>query len=107
MSIVENAIEKTRANQRKGLPSRRATDAAAERSAGRTRLAASIDPSVRIRGVPASLSIEQCRERRVLLQRTEENDGSAVAAYRMLRTRLLHRARIAKWTTIAVTSAGP
>jgi protein-tyrosine kinase len=107
MSIVENAIEKTRANQRKGVPSRRASDAAAERSAGRTRLAAAIDPSVRIQGVPAALNVELCRERRVLLQRTDENDGSAVAAYRMLRTRLLHRARIAKWTTIAVTSAGP
>jgi protein-tyrosine kinase len=107
MSIVENAIEKTRANQRKGQPSRRASDAAAERSAGRTRLAAAIDPSVRMRGAPAALNIEQCRERRVLLQRTDENDGSAVAAYRMLRTRLLHRARIAQWTTIAVTSAGP
>ena len=107
MSIVENAIEKTRANQRKGQPSRRASDAAAERSAGRTKLAAAIDPSVRISGAPASLNIEQCRERRVLLQRTDENDGSAVAAYRMLRTRLLHRARIAQWTTIAVTSAGP
>jgi protein-tyrosine kinase len=107
MSIVENAIEKTRANQRKGAPSRRASDAAAERSAGRTKLAAAIDPSVRISGASASLNIEQCRERRVLLQRTDENDGSAVAAYRMLRTRLLHRARIAEWTTIAVTSAGP
>jgi|GEM_PF-462972 capsular exopolysaccharide synthesis family protein len=107
MSIIETAIEKTRANQRNGKPSRRAGEGAAERNAGRTRLAASIDPSVRIRGVPASLNLEQCRERRVLLQRAEKSDGSAIAAYRMLRTRLLHRARIAKWTTIAVTSAGP
>jgi len=30
-----------------------------------------------------------------------------VAAYRMLRTRLLHLARTKQWTTIAVTSAGP
>jgi len=107
MSIVENAIEKSRGNQRNGQPSRRVTDAAAERNAGRTKIAAAIDPNLRIRAVPASLDLDLCRERRVLLQRTDDNDGAAIAAYRMLRTRLLHRAHISKWTTIAVTSAGP
>jgi len=37
----------------------------------------------------------------------EDGDGTAIAAYRMLRTRLLHRARARHWTSIAVTSAGP
>lgn len=34
------------------------------------------------------------------------NDVSAGAAYRMLRTRLLHRIRTNNWTTVAVTSPG-
>jgi capsular exopolysaccharide synthesis family protein len=99
MSIVETALEKTRANQR-GKLGRRASD-----SAGRNRVQASIDPTVRIQGVPTSLDLNLCRENRVLVERAEMSDGSAIAAYRMLRTRLLHRARAANWTTIAVTSA--
>lgn len=34
------------------------------------------------------------------------DDHRATAAYRMLRTRLLHRMRTSKWTTIAITSPG-
>jgi protein-tyrosine kinase len=106
MSIVERGLEKTRAELR-NAPSRRTGDDGAQRSAGRTRQAAAIDPSLRIRPLAIDLDADLCREHRVLLQGAEENDGAAVAAYRMLRTRLLHRARAHQWTTIAVTSAGP
>jgi Mrp family chromosome partitioning ATPase len=53
-----------------------------------------------------TLDAEACRERRILLPGDEGKDGAAIAAYRMLRTRLLHRARAKQWTTIAITSAG-
>ena len=46
------------------------------------------------------------RENRLLLG-MEQKDRGAMAAYGMLRTRLLHRARAKGWTTIAVTSASP
>jgi protein-tyrosine kinase len=106
MSIVEHALEKTRAEQRKD-PSRRAGDGGAQRSAGRTKQAAAIDPALRIRPLAVDLDADLCREHRLLLRGAAEKDGAAVAAYRMLRTRLLHRARAHQWTTIAVTSAGP
>jgi protein-tyrosine kinase len=106
MSIVDRALEKTRAEARNG-PSHRAGVDSAQRSAGRTRQAAAIDPSLRIRPLSVDLDLDLCREHRVLLHGAAEKDGAAVAAYRMLRTRLLHRARAHQWTTIAVTSAGP
>jgi protein-tyrosine kinase len=106
MSIVERALEKTRAEPRND-PSRRAGDDGAQRSVGRTKQAAAIDPSLRIRPLALDLDADLCREHRVLLRGAAEKDGAAVAAYRMLRTRLLHRARAHQWTTIAVTSAGP
>jgi Mrp family chromosome partitioning ATPase len=106
MSIVEHALEKSRAaEQLKG--SRRPGDAESER-AKRIQQAASIDPAVRI--VPLAVTVDRalCRQRRLLMRGTgEDGDGSAIAAYRMLRTRLLHRARAKQWTSIAITSAGP
>jgi protein-tyrosine kinase len=104
MSIVEHALKKTRAA---GQRSRRAGEADADRGLDRAEQAAAIDPAVRI--VPLAVTVDRdlCRERRLLLRGSAEKDGAAVAAYRMLRTRLLHRARTKAWTTIAVTSAGP
>jgi protein-tyrosine kinase len=106
MSIVEQALEKSRAEQRNGA-SRRTGDGGAQRSANRTKQAAAIDSTLRIRPPAVALDADLCRERRLLLHGAAEKDGAAVAAYRMLRTRLLHRAQAHQWTTIAVTSAGP
>jgi protein-tyrosine kinase len=100
MSIIEHAIEKSRnAGQLKG--SRRAGEALE-----RTQQAAAIDPSARI--VPLAVTVDSalCRERRLLLEGSDGFDSAAVAAYRMLRTRLLQRARTNDWRVIAVTSAG-
>jgi Mrp family chromosome partitioning ATPase len=106
MSIVEHALEKSRvAGQRSR--SRRAGDADAERGPDRAAQAAAIDPAVRILPLAVAVDRDLCRERRLLLRGSPARDGAAVAAYRMLRTRLLHRARTKAWTTIAVTSAGP
>jgi protein-tyrosine kinase len=105
MSIVERALEKNRAAG-KQQPARRAGETETERARGRNRQAAAIDPNVRIRPLSVSLDLAACRERRLLVSGAD-TDGGAVAAYRMLRTRLLHRARASGWTTIGVTSAGP
>jgi len=98
MSIIEHALEKGRAAQR----SRRASDAVEL-----SQRAVAIDSTARI--VPLAVTVDSalCRERRLLLNGNAETDGGAVAAYRMLRTRLLQRARTNNWKTIAVTSAGP
>lgn len=64
---------------------------------------------------PTDLKLEQyeynlrmCEENRILVpENVGEDTGVALAAYRMLRTRILQRARSNHWTTIAVTSPGP
>ena len=58
--------------------------------------------------MPLAVTVDsaQCRERRLLLKGADGSDSAAVAAYRMLRTRLLQRARANDWRVIAVTSAG-
>jgi protein-tyrosine kinase len=105
MSIIERAIQKSlEANPGK---SRRSSDAKAERATERSQRAAAIEATARIRAVPLAVQSDDSRERRVLLQGDEDGDRAAVAAYRMLRTRLLHRARTKRWVTIGVTSAGP
>src|SRR5271170_5290503 len=105
MSIVERALQKNRGGKVGGPPRERNADV--DRAVGRARQAAAIDPGLRIRPVAISFDRDFCRERRLLVKSEDESDGAAVAAYRMLRTRLLHRARTKQWTTIAVTSAGP
>lgn len=66
-----------------------------------------IDPALRINVGSAAIDQQACRERRILITSETSDEKVYAAAYRMLRTRLLHRARTNKWTTIAVTSAGP
>jgi protein-tyrosine kinase len=101
MSIIEHALKKSRTAEQLKQP-RRAGDALE-----RTQQAATIDPAARI--VPLAVTVDStlCRERRLLLKDANESDSAAVAAYRMLRTRLLHRARAKDWRVIAITSAGP
>jgi Mrp family chromosome partitioning ATPase len=105
MSIVERALNKQRGD--KGKESEGGSRSDADRAAGRVREAAGIEPRLRIQPAQIALNAELCRERRLLVGSNDEHDASAVAAYRMLRTRLLHRARAQQWMTIAVTSAGP
>lgn len=63
-------------------------------------------PKTRLRSQALQLDVNACRENRLLLAPTEHDEG-AVAAYRMLRTRMLHRIRAQKWTTIGITSTAP
>jgi protein-tyrosine kinase len=108
MSIVERALQKNRSSTKPGgSPPRRDAKVSADRALIRTQQAAAIDTGVRVRSVMVHVDRDACRERRLLVKGDDEKDSAAVAAYRMLRTRLLHRARVKQWVTIAVTSAGP
>jgi protein-tyrosine kinase len=98
MTIIERALEKHRPTVAGAL-------GVSKRS--RTPQAPAIDPALRIARTVASIDRDLCRERRLLVWSDTEEDKAYVAAYRMLRTRLLQRARTNNWTTIAVTSAGP
>jgi capsular exopolysaccharide synthesis family protein len=106
MSIVERALEKNRTNKVVGQPARRDRKAEADRTMARSQSAAAIAADARIHATAVQLDRDHCRDRRLLVGE-DDHDAVAVAAYRMLRTRLLHRARSKDWTTIAVTSAGP
>jgi protein-tyrosine kinase len=104
MSIIEQALDKNRAKQAK-----RARPLRPGEVAGRADTAAQsalIDAETRIVPLAVSVDAAECRERRILLQDSSETEQAAVAAYRMLRTRLLHRAKTNNWSVIAVTSAG-
>ena len=100
MSIIEHALKKSRTSEQVNRARR-------SEALERTQPAASIDPDVRIVPLAVTVNGALCRERRLLLEGCEESDSATVAAYRMLRTRLLHRARANDWRVIAVTSAGP
>jgi protein-tyrosine kinase len=98
MTIIERAINKHR-------PIAQAAALAAGREVRKK--APAIDPAYRLHRTAVPIDLEQCRDRRILVTSDTKEDRAYVAAYRMLRTRLLHRARAGNWTTIAVTSAGP
>jgi protein-tyrosine kinase len=49
-----------------------------------------------------------CEVNRVLVpENADPSAGGSLAAYRMLRTRLMHKMRANRWSTLAVTSPGP
>jgi Mrp family chromosome partitioning ATPase len=104
MSIIEQALEKGRGERRQRPQTRRSVDT--DRSIDADR-GASLEAGKRIIGKAVAVDRDQCRQKRVLLDGTDDRDAPAIAAYRMLRTRLLQRLRTNQWTTIAVTSAGP
>jgi protein-tyrosine kinase len=100
MTIIERALQKHRAGG----------DSAPRTSSSkqpRRDAPLPVDPKLRLPRTSMALDAEKCRERRVMLSADTDNDRGYVAAYRMLRTRLLHRARGAQWSIIGVTSASP
>jgi protein-tyrosine kinase len=98
MTIIERAINKHRPIAQAALASAKEL---------RKQTAAPVDPAYRIERTAVPIDLEACRERRLLVTSDSNEDRAYIAAYRMLRTRLLHRARTSNWTTVAVTSAGP
>jgi len=96
MTIIERALQKHRlSSQAQGAGKR-----------VRTPQGPALDPARRVPRTAATVDGRLCREKRVLISSETDEDERYAAAYRMLRTRLLHRARTSNWTTIAVTSAG-
>jgi protein-tyrosine kinase len=100
MTLVETAMARAKARALE-----RAPDAAAK-GARRTEDRPT-EPATRIRPHVLSIDAQACRENRLLVPGTTDKDAAAVAAYRMLRTRILHRVRARNWVTIGVTSASP
>jgi Mrp family chromosome partitioning ATPase len=114
MTIVESALERAR-ELGNGVPPRTAAPAMlspvprAMPTPAPTAGAAATSPYIphtRLRSQALKLDVGACRENRLLLAPGEHDEG-AVAAYRMLRTRMLHRIRAQKWTTIGITSTAP
>jgi protein-tyrosine kinase len=114
MTIVESALERAR-ELGNGVPPRTAAPAMlspvprAMPTPVPTVSAAATSPYIphtRLRSQALKLDVGACRENRLLLAPGEHDEG-AVAAYRMLRTRMLHRIRAQKWTTIGITSTAP
>lgn len=119
MSLIESAIARARASNGAAariagakpapvLPSQasRSSTSAHALPAPAAPTAPSEQPLERIPARRLVMDLAVCRANRVLIDEAGLRNGSAVAAYRILRTRLLQRARSKQWTTIGVTSAG-
>jgi protein-tyrosine kinase len=102
MTIVESAMERAR-EIGNGVPPGPSVNLTPLQRPAVTPL----QPHGRIRPQVIRPNADECRENRLLMSATAEGDNGAVAAYRVLRTRLLHRIRAQRWVTIGVTSARP
>src|ERR1700736_175617 len=113
MTIIEAALEKTKALRGRrpeagqsggvaqGLPG------SATPQARRAPAPNLPPPSTQIRAVQVTFDPRVARDNRLLLTATVPEDRGTVAAYGMLRTRILHRMRAKGWETLGVTSAAP
>jgi capsular exopolysaccharide synthesis family protein len=118
MTIIEAALEKTKAlrghrpeplNPPGGVQhdySRRAADRAPADRANDT-IPAAVAPSTQIQPHRVAFDPETARENRLLLSASLPEDHGTIAAYGMLRTRILHRTRANNWRTVGLTSAAP
>jgi protein-tyrosine kinase len=106
MTIIEAALEKTKAlrGTRPGPHTQPGLMAPAH-------VHRPIDPGVlpttQIQARRVTFDPHQARENRLLLSGSVAEDRGTVAAYGMLRTRILHRIRSQNWQTLGVTSAAP
>ena len=66
-----------------------------------------VRPSTQIQAHRVTFDPKHARENRLLLNSSVAEDRGTIAAYGMLRTRILHRARPNNWHIIGVTSAAP
>jgi protein-tyrosine kinase len=105
MTIIEAALEKTK-SLRGTRPASPGQPAAAT-AYSRRPLDPGVLPTTQIRARRVAFDPHFARENRLLLSASVAEDRGTVAAYGMLRTRILHRARSKGWQTIGVTSAAP
>ena len=114
MTIIEAALEKTKAlrgvrPESAGQPGPAASSPGGAAHARRSSDAAPVDavpPSTQIQAQRVSFDARTARENRLLVGGGKDDQG-AIAAYGMLRTRLLHRMKAHGWCSVGVTSASP
>jgi non-specific protein-tyrosine kinase len=106
MTIIEAALEKTK-SLRGGRPERAGQPAAAAPSYSRHPVEPGVLPATQIQARRVPFDPHVARENRLLLSASVAEDRGTVAAYGMLRTRILHRVRSKGWQTIGITSAAP
>ena len=107
MSIIESMLEKTKARQGVAPGQEVRTMALHEHTHPRRDRGSEPPPASLLSPLPVPLDVECARENRVVLGIGDPQDRPIMAAYGMLRTRLLQRARAKGWTTIGVTSPAP
>jgi len=124
MTIIESALQRTKARKAAARPADVTPDSGAvhEQAArsdpgaipaaqppfpGPAQPSVAVPPATQIHPTPMSVELRAAREQRVLFARSRATDRGVMAAYGMLRTRLLQRMRANRWTTIGVTSATP
>jgi Mrp family chromosome partitioning ATPase len=98
VSLIESAIKRARA--RAGKDPQTPTKSGLPRPPPPVAVPAERIPAMRLAVDPAV-----CSEHRILLDGWARDNERAVAAFRILRTRLLQRARLQQWTFIGITSA--
>ena len=110
MTIIESALERAKSLQGDRSSTSTVSTASASVKRARTR-ATDATPSVQPRTEfqPHQVVVDPVvvRDNRLLFSSSVAQDRGAIAAYGMLRTRLLHRVRANGWTTVGVTSAAP
>jgi protein-tyrosine kinase len=106
MTIIESALERAKALKAgRPAPHMPATPAMVNRPNRRAHDGPA--PSILFQPHRVSVDPRAARENRLLVNSAVQEDRPAIAAYGMLRTRLLHRARSKGWVTIGVTSPAP
>jgi len=105
MTIIEAALEKTKSlrGARPGSPGQPAAAPAYPRRP----IDPGVVPTTQIHARRVAFDPHYARENRLLLGASVPEDRGTVAAYGMLRTRILHRVRSKGWQSIGVTSAAP
>ena len=110
MTIIEAALQKTKAlrGSRPEPQGQAAADARVERRTTEYATAApTVPPSTQIVARRVAFDPERARENRVLISASLPTDRATIAAYGMLRTRILHRTRATGYHTVGLTSAAP
>lgn len=102
MAIFESALEKAKQLQRQ-QPAQASQSGAMRRGRGEAYAAS---PSIRLDFPRLDPDHEVLRASRILLA-PEDGNSTVCDAYRILRTRLMHRMESQGWNSLAVTSAGP
>lgn len=105
MTIIEAALEKTKSLR--GMRPASPGQPAMAPSYVRRPPEPGVVPTTQIQARRVQFEPHMARENRLLLSASVAEDRGTVAAYGMLRTRILHRVRSKGWHTIGVTSAAP